>query len=392
MSDHHDARHPLSWLTALTLPVLALACWWWLSHARAPDGAHSTSPVSVGRAEVIERQLSETLSGVGDVEASDALELASLVTERITALHFESGEQVTQGDLLIQLDDRSERQALRAARVIVEQERREYNRLLPLARQGSIASQQVDAQRNRLESAEVEMARLTVALDDRAIEAPITGILGFRELTEGELISAGTPLVTLDSIDQVYVDVSLSERELTRLTNGMPVWASSVAWPERRFAGEVATIDPRLDRDTRTITVRTRLDNPDMALRPGMLLNIHLALPEQRRLVVPETAIMSERGDQWVYALTPDDDHLRAHRINVAVIERAPGWAAIAVQEQSVASDSPALEAGDFVAVSGLRDLDDGRRVTLDDAAARDTQALFDAQDGNRNAASEPDA
>lgn len=373
MSEPHDARRPLIWLMALIAVALALAFWWWLSHERTPEETGAPSPVAVGLAEVIERDLSATLSAVGDVEATDSIEIASLVTERITGLYFDSGERVNRGDLLIQLDDRAEQQGLRAARVIVEQEQREFDRLQPLARQGSIATQQVDAQRNRLESARIELARLNAALEDRTITAPVTGVMGFNNLSTGEQVSADTPLVTLDSIDRVQVDFALPERELRRVDKGMAVTVRSVAWPDRSFHGEVITIDPRLGRDTRTVMVRARFDNPDMALRPGMLLDIALRLPAQPRLIVPESAVMGERDRQWTWVITARDDDYRAHRVAIEVLDRGPGWAAIAPE-----SDDSLLRPGARVAVSGLRDIGEGRELVLDENAARDTQALFE--------------
>ncbi|GHC21674.1 MexH family multidrug efflux RND transporter periplasmic adaptor subunit [Kushneria pakistanensis] len=371
-AESHDARRPLIWLVALLAVALALAFWWWLAREQAPKESGPAAPVAVGRAEVIERNLSATLHAVGDVEALDSIEIASLVTERITGLHFDSGERVSKGDLLIQLDDRAEQQGLRAASVIVEQEQREYDRLQPLARQGSIATQQVDAQRNRLESARIELARLNAALEDRTIVAPVTGFMGFNNLSTGEQISADTPLVTLDSIDQVQVDFSLPERELRRVSEGMTVTARSVAWPDRTFHGEVTTIDPRLDRGTRTVMVRAQFDNPDMALRPGMLLEITLLLPAQRRLIVPESALLGERDRQWTWVIASENGSHRAHRVNIGVLERGPGWAAIEAED-----DDAALRPGASVAVSGLRDIGEGRDLVLDEDAARDTQALF---------------
>ncbi|WP_456268527.1 efflux RND transporter periplasmic adaptor subunit [Kushneria sp. AK178] len=379
MPDVHDARRPLTWLAALILVALALVFWWWLSLEREPTTSGPASPVAVGLAEVIERDLAPGLDAVGDVEATDSVGIASLVTERITELHFDSGERVQQGDLLIQLDDRAEQQGLRAARVIVEQEQREYDRLQPLVRQGSIATQQVDEQRNRLESARIEVARLTAALEDRTITAPVTGIMGLNDLSVGEQISADTPLVTLDSIDRVQVDFALPERDLRRVTEGMAVTAHSVAWPDRTFHGEVTSIDPRLDRDTRTVMVRARFDNEDLALRPGMLLDITLELPAQRRLIVPESAILGERDRQWVYVVTPAQDHHQARRIDIRVVERAPGWAAI-----EAANDDTTLSPGASVAVSGLRDIGEDRDLVIDEHAARDTAALFDTSSDER--------
>ncbi|SPJ32112.1 efflux RND transporter periplasmic adaptor subunit [Kushneria phyllosphaerae] len=382
MLESHDARRPLIWLAALIPVALALIFWWWLARERAPEDAGTPSPIAVGVAEVIERDLRATLNTVGDVEATDSIEIASLVTERITGLHFDSGERVNKGDLLIQLDDRAEQQGLRAARVIAEQEQRELDRLQPLVRQGSIATQQADAQRNRLESARIEAARLTAALEERTITAPVSGLMGLSHLSVGELISADTPLVTLDSIDRVQVDFSLPERELQRVTEGMRVMAHSVAWPGQTFPGEVTTIDPRLDRETRTLMIRARFDNPDLALRPGMLLDIALLLPARQRLVVPETAIMGERDRQWVYVVTQTAEGHRAHRVEINVVERAPGWAAI-----ETTSEDNSLKPGASVAISGLRDIGEDRALVLDETAARDTHALLEARPANERTA-----
>ncbi|MFC0269078.1 efflux RND transporter periplasmic adaptor subunit [Kushneria aurantia] len=372
MPDTHDARRPLAWLAALVLIALALlVLWWWFYRDSAPTEQRAPEPVAVGVAPVIERDVSASLSGLGSVLASESLNISSLVSERIADIRFESGQQVARNDILIQLDARQEREELRAARLVAEQERRELQRLEPLASRGAIATRQLDEQRNLLNNAEAEVARLEVALEDRTIRAPVDGVVGLADLSPGEMISAGTPLVTLDRLSRVHVDFPLPERQLGQVAIGMTATATSPAWPEQRFKGAIVAIDPRLNPDTRTLTLRAAFDNPQQRLRTGMLMEVAVQLPAQLRRIVPETALMSEAERHWVFMLAEDDAGMFVRRVPVAVVTRRPGWAAV-----TPGGETP-LPPDARVVVSGLPRLDAERRVVLDDSAHLDTALLF---------------
>ncbi|RKR03347.1 membrane fusion protein (multidrug efflux system) [Kushneria sinocarnis] len=372
----HDLRRPHAWLMALLLLCSAVLLGWWLLHAQAPRQASTPDPVPVGVAEVIERAISDHLEGMGSVQARDALSLASLVTERVDEVLFESGDRVSKGDLLIALDDRTERFELRAARVALEEAEREYDRIEPLVERGSIASQRLDELRTRRETARVDVARLEQALDDRAIRAPVDGVMGLRDVSPGQLVTPGEQLATLDRIDRVHVDIPLPERTLATLETGMAVSATSIAWPGTTFSGRISAVRPRLEAGTRSIIARARFDNPDGRLRPGMLLHITIETPAERQLVVPESALVGENLQTSLYRLTSaGNDALRVERVPVSVHQRRPGWAAVAAESGST------LEPGDRIVVTGQRQLDSGRRVTLDEDAGSDTAALFAAGD-----------
>ncbi|OHV08684.1 efflux RND transporter periplasmic adaptor subunit [Kushneria phosphatilytica] len=372
----HDFRQPRTWLVALLLLGMSVALGWWLLRPQVSQQAASPAPAPVGVASVIERAISDRLEGMGSIQARDALSLASLVTERVDEVLFESGDRVSKGELLIALDDRTEHFELRAARVALEEAEREYDRIEPLVRRGSVASQRLDELRTRRETARVDVARLEQALDDRAIRAPVDGVMGLRDVSPGQLVTPGEQLATLDRIDRVHADVPLPEKTLSRLATGMSVTATSVAWPDTTFTGHISAIRTRLEAGTRSLMARARFDNAEGRLRPGMLLHIAIETPAERQLIVPESALVGENLQTSLYRLAAaDDDGIRVERLPVTVRQRRPGWAAVSAENGGI------LKPGDRIVVSGQRQLGDGRRVTLDEDAGSDTAALFEAGD-----------
>lgn len=384
-SDRHDLKRPLAWLIATALIIVGALLYWRLPQTTTPDSAAATQPPAVGVADVITRELGRQFESVGDVLADESVDLAALVTERVTRIPFHEGERVARGELLIQLDDRSERYELQAARVTLEQAQREYERLKTLSERGALSRQQFDAQRTLLESAQVDVARLQEALSDRAITAPFAGVVGLRNLSVGALVTPGEVLVTLDKLDSVKVDFTLPERYLTELAVGVPVTATSVAYPGRRFAGRIVALDTRLAAETRSVVARARFDNPDLLLRPGMLLALTFSTPAERHLIVPESALQSEGDSHYVYRITGEADAPHVERVAVRVALREPGWISL-----RPAGDAT-LAAGDRVVVSGQQKLRDAAQVTISAAASRDTRALFEQDavigDGESDAA-----
>ncbi|WP_106475696.1 efflux RND transporter periplasmic adaptor subunit [Phytohalomonas tamaricis] len=371
----HDVKRPLAWLVALVLIALAALLYWGLPQVTTPQSTTTRPPTTVGAADVIARELGRHFESVGDVKAEESVDLAALVTERVARIAFSEGQRVKRGELLIQLDDRTERYELQAARVALDEAEREYARLKTLSERGALSRQQFDAQRTLLETAKVDVARLQEALNDRAIEAPFDGVVGLRRLSVGSLVSPGEVLATLDKLDSIKVDFTLPERYLTSLTVGAPVTAASVAYPDRRFRGRIATLDTRLAAETRSVVARARFDNPDGLLYPGMLLTLDFSTPAERRLIVPETALQSENDRHYVYRIDRNEEGLTAQRIAVNVVQREPGWVALQ------AIEGAELDTSDRVVVSGQQKLSDAARIQINEEGSRDTQALFEEDD-----------
>jgi membrane fusion protein (multidrug efflux system) len=207
-----------------------------------------------------------------------------------------------------------------------------------------------------MESARARLDATRARLSDRVITAPFAGVLGFRQVSPGTLVTPGTTIASLDDVSVMKLDFSVPESFLSALAPGQAISATSVAFPDRDFTGEVVTIDSRVDPVTRAVTVRATLPNPDRLLRPGMLLTVEVFQPERQALVVPEIAVIQVSRSAHVYRLKPDDT---VEQVDVELGQRRRGEVEIL----------DGLSAGDRIVVDGAVKLRDGSAIT-DVAAA----------------------
>jgi membrane fusion protein (multidrug efflux system) len=133
-------------------------------------------------------------------------------------------------------------------------------------------------------------------LKDRVITAPFSGMLGFRQVSPGTLVSANTPITSIDDISTIKLDFTVPETFIGTMNIGAKVIAESVSYPDRKFEGVVKTVGSRVDPITRAVTVRAHVPNADRALRPGMLLTVQVVTAEHSAVVVPEGAVFQTQN------------------------------------------------------------------------------------------------
>jgi membrane fusion protein (multidrug efflux system) len=187
-------------------------------------------------------------------------------------------------------------------------------------------------------------------LSDRVITAPFDGVLGMRQVSPGSLVTPGTPIATLDDISLIKLDFTVPERFIAVITRGQDVTARSETYPDRDFAGKVASVDSRIDPVTRSVTVRAELPNPDRLLRPGMLMTVAVFLEPRQAVVVPEIAVVQVGTESFVYRVNADHTVARA---KVTLGSRREG-------EVELRSG---LSPGDRIVTEGIVKLRDGMQV-----------------------------
>jgi membrane fusion protein, multidrug efflux system len=165
-------------------------------------------------------------------------------------------------------------------------------------------------------------------------------------------------ITTLDDTSVIKLDFSVPENFLSSLREGLSVRATAPAFPGRTFTGKVASIDSRVDMNTRSVTVRALLANEDGALRPGMFLNVSLANDERAALMIPEQALAPEADRQYVYVVNDG----KAERREVRIGGRSPGSVEVLA----------GLTAGERVIVEGTQKVRDGAPVRTTEIAADD--------------------
>jgi membrane fusion protein (multidrug efflux system) len=232
------------------------------------------------------------LEAVGSLRAVNGADLSSQIAGTVSSIHFESGAEVKAGTLLVELqsaDDVAKLQSLKAAAALAQITLDRDQRQIKV--QG-VSQQTVDTDVQNLKSAQAQVEQQQATVDYKNVRAPFDGKLGIRQVDLGQYLAAGTTMVTLQSLDPIYVDFFLPQQSLDQLKVGLKVTASIDAFPGRGFEGEITAINPKIDTGTRNVQIRAALKNPGHHLLPGMYATVDIAAgASQRYVTLPATAV-----------------------------------------------------------------------------------------------------
>jgi membrane fusion protein (multidrug efflux system) len=335
-------------------------------------------PVAITATEAQAQTWPATIEAVGTVTAVNGIAVSAEVAGVVQSIRFQSGDPVAAGTVLVTLDsvmDQAELRTLEAQRDLAESE---------LTRGRELFGSEVMAksQFDRLEStaaqaaARVEAQRALIA--KKTIRAPFAGVLGIRKANLGQYVSPGTPLVTLQSLDPIYVNFAMPEQRLGVLAVGFSVTAGVDAFPDATFEGRITAIEPRVDENTRNFDVQATFRNVNARLQPGLFARVHIALPKSESyVVVPQTAVSYNPYGNSVYIIqaappaaggTPGGDAQAAGGstgpqllVNRRLIKTGPTRGDFVVVLEG-------LQSGERVATSGLLKLRNGAAVIINNA------------------------
>ncbi|HKR25277.1 MAG TPA: efflux RND transporter periplasmic adaptor subunit, partial [Allosphingosinicella sp.] len=189
-------------------------------------------------------------------------------------------------------------------------------------------------------------------IGERVIRAPFSGWVSLRTISVGAIANQGTEIATISDLTTIKLDFTVPETMLAALRPGLAIRARSAAYPDRTFEGVIHTIDPVIDPNTRAVTVRARLPNPDRALRPGMMLTVTIESASRDTLSVPELAVVGEGENRFVFALGGDG---RARRVPVRTGARIAGRIEVL----------QGLRPGQRVVTEGIVKVSDGMQVRV---------------------------
>ena len=311
--------------------------------------AEQATPVETATA--VNRDVSRRVDAVGTLFGSESVTITAKVTEQVNAVYFEGGEQVQRGQVLAELMSAEQAAMLSEARANLRETQLQYDRLVNLGKDIATAAE-IDVARARVDASEARLAAIESQLADRQIQAPFTGIIGFRRISVGALVTPGTVIAELDSVQPLKLDFTLPEVFFAQVAVGDEVDAHSAAWPDQAFPGVISRIGSRIDPVTRTFEVRVLLPNEELKLRPGMLMNVSVGAGRHQRIVIPESALMQSGDRSTVFVL---NDAGRADRRSITLGRRLPGF--IVVED--------GLAAGERVIVKGQMLLRPGALVDV---------------------------
>ncbi len=246
--------------------------------------------VSTAKAQFTEWQ--GEFQAVGTLRAVRGADLAPELPGLITAIHFQSGQEVAEGAPLVQLNNESDVAKLQSLMAAVELAETIYDRDQKQLAIQAVSQAVVDADAATLKSAKAQVAEQRALVAKKLVRAPFAGRLGIRAVDVGQYVNAGTKLVTLQALDPVYVDFFAPQKSLGRVAPGQKIVLKTDAFQGQQFPGEVSSIDPKIDPATRNVQVRATVRNAKRSLLPGMFATVVIASGgPQRFLTLPQTAV-----------------------------------------------------------------------------------------------------
>jgi membrane fusion protein (multidrug efflux system) len=310
--------------------------------------------VTVGHAR--RDRIYDVVEALGTAQANESVTLTAKVTDTVRRVNFEDGDYVEAGTVLIELTNQEEEALLAEARANLDDAEKQLKRLEDLSARGLTSASELDVARSRAGAQQARLNSVVARLRDRLIQAPFSGLLGFRQVSPGTMVSPNTTITSIDDISTIKLDFTVPETAIGTMTPGAKIVATSVSFPDREFEGTVRTVGSRVDPVTRAITVRAHIENGDRALRPGMLLTVSVVTAERSALVVPEGSVFQIQTRAYVYRVDGDTVHQQQIEVGgrrFGVVEVIGG-----------------LEDGDPIVVEGIIKLREGARVRYEAAEA----------------------
>lgn len=324
---------------------------------------HGMPPLPVSTIRAQSRGVAEELQAVGNLQAVREVLLAPDTSGRVTAIHFDAGQTVKEGAVLVQLYDAPEQADRAAAAAKADFAQAQLRRSQELAPTGAEPRELFEQRKAEAAQAVAAVRQLDARIQQKRISAPFSGQIGIRRINPGQYLNAGDAIATLTQLDPLYVNFTLPQQDLPKLTPGAPVQVSVDAAPGKVFTGRISSIEPRIDGETRNVAVQALLPNADRLLKSGMYATARLALPATADgIVLPLTAIQtSASGDSVVLVQDADAQGIGKAVAVPVVTGRRLGEDVVVTQ---------GVKAGDIVVMAGQNRLPPGAMVKINAAAA----------------------
>ncbi|MGY4282161.1 multidrug efflux system membrane fusion protein [Bradyrhizobium sp. LM2.7] len=266
-------------------------------------------PTAVSAAEAKSEVVPNLLTAVGGLAAVHQVDVSADVNGRVTEIKFEPGAHVEAGKPLVQLFDAAEQGDLAnyKAQATVAQ--------LSLDRAKQLASRQfgpqatVDQAQAAYDQAQAGIAKTEALISQKLVRAPFSGDLGMRKVEVGQYLTAGTAIVSLTDLSELWANFTVTEKDSGNLKVGQSVRLRVDAYPGRIFDAKITTIEPQISADTRNIRVQATVSNPEKILKPGMFVTTTVVLPDKPAVItVPETAVDYTLYGDSVFVITEKEE------------------------------------------------------------------------------------
>ena len=250
-----------------------------------------------------------TLTVIGTAAAIEGVTVSADLPGTIDKIHFESGQTVHEGDILVELDTRQERAQLANMEAQRDLARINYNRSQELVKAGVISRSEYDNATAQQKATEAQVGDIQAAIARKTIHAPFIGVLGIRQVSLGQYLAAGQAIVSLQSVDPIYVNFGVPQQNTATTSPGHIVRVTNGDLPGMAFTGRITALDSVVNEQTRNIQIQATLANRGNKLRPGMFVQVELPIGQPRQVVpLPASAINYAPYGDSVFIVTEMKD------------------------------------------------------------------------------------
>jgi len=320
-------------------------------------------PATVSTVEVTADSWEAKLTAVGTLDAVQGVMVAAELSGKVMEIAFDSGQKVKTGELLVRQDVSSEQARLPGAEASADLTRRNRVRFGELLDKKFISQAEFDAADAQFRQAQAELDDIRAAIEKKTVRAPFSGDLGIRQINLGQILSAGDAIVTLQTLDPIYVNFQLPQQALSQLQRGLAVRVSCDSLPGESFAGKLSTINPEVDPTTRNVRVQGTLSNRQGRLRPGMFVTVEVLQPQPLQvLTIPETAVLYAPYSNSVFVVEEKEQGQTGETGKVLRQQ----FVELGETRGDFVAVTSGLEAGQVVASTGVFKLRNGQDAVID--------------------------
>lgn len=309
-----------------------------------------------------------SLTAVGTLNAVQGVTVAAELPGKVAQIVFEPGTTVKKGDILLRQDTSSEEAQLPGVLSQVNLYRTNLERADQLLAKGIISRADRDSAVANAEQAQAQAETIRAAIAKKTIRAPFSGHLGIRQVNLGQILREGDPIVTLQSLDPMYVDFTLPQQQLAQINTGLSVRVTGDALPGITVEGRITTINSRVDVETRSIKVQATVSNRPEKLRPGMFVNVSIGLPaRQKVLSIPGTAVLYAPYSDSVFVIEEGKEGKGGKTLRqqfVRLGEKRGDFVAV----------TAGLKEGETIVTTGVFKLRNGQTAVIDNKLSPDFQ------------------
>src|SRR5574337_150469 len=308
-------------------------------------------------------------SSVGNLTPVQGVEVSNQLAGNVTGIYFQSGTEVKKGQLLVQLDDSSQRAQLVGLQAQVRLAQLNYARAQELIKQHLISTSDLDTAENNLKQAQSNLQNDLSAIDKLAIRAPFAGQIGIRNVNLGQYLAAGTSIASLQSLGTLYVQFGLPEQDLAALARGQRVEVNVDAYPGKIFSGELSAINSAVDPNTHNVTVQATIHNPEHLLRSGMFANVQVYAGKPQTVVtVPTSAVDYTLYGSSVFIVKQDG----TDKDGKPLLKVTQQFVTTGQERDGRVAITQGLQAGDIIVTAGQQKLQNDMQVEINNSVKLD--------------------